>query len=548
LLFQRRMKNKLGYFRIFAIILLVFTQGCLDLISQNPKDNFKSGKNPRILEEIASQKHELTPAIRAEIIKQHELDKKNSKILRVAVIDGGIDLAQPDLYKKISFKIENGKIVGAGADVMGRGSFPSYINVDPWLYAFGAQDVEDVGGRIVGEIESPLSLLKQMNQEFVKRLLAAVRSHPVLSQSLFAKLNETNFTLAGMYHGIQGKDFFSQSDYDSYKKENELIGVSSPLSKKLKSGEEIPNDAVYSFLKPWRLDLETGLPRPFNNFSAEITNVEHSDVFFEVLQTVFKDFDRQFKFERNVRLMEKFKLERTAKKSDREDVPEETRKKLIEAMNFALLGHKIYDPVESLRDTLLEKLDPYNKRQNMSLAQLLEATFAEFKEHLAVLKTHSEAEKEDIEKIEKWILKLGDLKTMSSIVEKLEGNSPEAVRLRLKLKHWNMRYKHPYIDPTTEGNSHHTHVAGIVAGPAQGSHVDGIIGDVSENIRIFPIRVTTQTIMRPNDDKDLLDKYSKEMAAWLELPMVQELIKEIYSEYGKKPSANEDVLKAISKQ
>ena len=63
-------------FRIVISLVVILALGCRELISQNPSDNFVSGKNPRALQVLADQQFEISQEIREDIIRRHEADKK----------------------------------------------------------------------------------------------------------------------------------------------------------------------------------------------------------------------------------------------------------------------------------------------------------------------------------------------------------------------------------------------------------------------------------------------------------------------------------------
>jgi hypothetical protein len=166
------MKSKVFQYIQKGFLLVVFgllflSTGCRKMASQNPADSFEDGRFPRQLENLRSQIRELTVREREEILKRLELDKNNPQIIKVAVIDSGVNIAHPDLQAQLDYRVVDGRIVGAGFDVMGRAASGTHVYVDPTIFAFVSEGVRK--GKIYGTNQSPLDFLKKKENSLTSK-------------------------------------------------------------------------------------------------------------------------------------------------------------------------------------------------------------------------------------------------------------------------------------------------------------------------------------------------------------------------------------------
>ncbi|TVQ79670.1 MAG: hypothetical protein EA369_04275 [Bradymonadales bacterium] len=304
--------------------------GC-QTYSQKARDLFANGVLPRLLEMLANPP--LDDATTAQILRRHEDDLQRGDTLRVAVIDNGVEYGHPALVRSISFDVEGGQIVGAGYDVMGddRWAHPNVFN--PSLFAFGARGL-DRSFRIVDPPEDPIAVYDRMNTDFIRRLKEAIQSDPVLSESLFAKLNENSFTLSGAFFLLEIENGFDPDAYEKRKKEGKLIA---DLSAEEFEALDMDRKRVRRRIlrQDWRMGTELGLPR-FDRFERlariYLYQMEHADRFFDLLEQTFQASDEAVGFREAFETLYRF---RHAREPDPFSDRSELQRKYLQALHAA---------------------------------------------------------------------------------------------------------------------------------------------------------------------------------------------------------------------
>ncbi|MCE3009222.1 MAG: S8 family serine peptidase [Proteobacteria bacterium] len=422
---------------------------------------------PRQLEWIRSQMRELNLAQKQSIIERSMTDSRRTDLVKIAVIDSGVDVAHPDLIDQIEYRVQEGRIVGAGFDIMGAGPFASHVLVDPTLFAFGAERIDN--GRIVNPLDSPLALLKEIDSEFKRHLIGGIQADADLRNSFFAKLTAENFTIAGFnaYLGNQEAAKAMLEHYIESKSNNKVINPRST---------EILNDQLLSkALKVaqtphfWKFDTIDHAPDPLG--SAPI--FEHFDKFYELVSRSLREVNQKYNYEENLKKVAQFLEPKEVINPERFKVPEQ----VLRALLFNHVGYHSIDPIKAI-EAGLQKSSRYGHLSfEEGLRQYYRDIAAEYENIRGRLNEYSKETREILESKKESIHSLKAL--IESYIE-LRHNPSEYRRLLLNLRRYYYRTNHPYISEKSNANSHGTHVAGIVA-------------KQHENIRVIPIRVMTET-------------------------------------------------------
>ncbi len=520
---------------ILVSFALLLTQGCRGLESQTAVDIFATGRLPKSLTRLSNQDYELR-AKEKEIVERVQKDAQNPNILNVAVIDNGIDLAHPDLINQIAFDVQDGKVVGAGYDFMGGDRWASSNLISSKLFAFGAQKIEK--GLIYGELESPLKTLQSMNSEFWAHLQTELRARPDLQSSLFSKINRGNFSIVGAYQLVEYEELTKET-YEAYQKEGELIGPNSKeklLEKSKIYGQETVKQIIES---PWHLNPETGMP-----FETEYTlsRLEHADQFWEAMKAALAKTSIALPFGKAFQTYVDFVVQRNP---DFDRGNDHKVKDLLEDISKAL----------SFGETYRASADPlFELRADLRKIGYNDSAFKAFDKNSLFSHGNSEAENlkaalERLEKMMEFKVKKGDispeneryltegLKVRGALREGIQwvlsersladGQKREA--LASAYRRYMMRANHPLLSGESTSSTH-------------GSHVSGKIALAHHDVRILPVRVTTQTveIARASLEK-MKQGFKKDFQSWLAEPLVfkalGETLKSVYPEMDFSPEA-----------
>ena len=489
--------------RVWAQIIVFFLfstliSACDPLFSQNPADSFWSKKFPKQLEWIRSQMREIPSAQQEEIINRVEKDKDRKDLLKVAVIDGGVDIAHPDLINQIAYRVENHQIVGAGYDIMGGGNFGSHVLVDPRLFAFGAKSLRN--GKIVDPPESPLKILEQINSRFRDLVIEGIRSDSTLSKSLFAKLSPTSFTFFGFESIRKSPEDYLES-YVKNKKNRELVNA-------MTKPEGLRKSITIGIQNNWTEMQEKHLPDALSS----VEKIENADLFIKLITDSFEKIESEMGLQSKINTFNKFKSGYSATEDDisEKEFPEELKK----AMEFIIYGADAYDPILTLEKLLRgntqykdlsfsEALKKFYENQVLLLTDLQKRASPKNKKNLA----GGEAQLEILKNI------------LDNLVE-LQKDPVAYQKMRTELRRFVYRTKHPYIAAESNENSHATHVSGVIA-------------KQHPSIRIVPVRVTTQSVALAKEHKDeIQENILSQFKEFMHSPYFEPLKSQIASEYG----------------
>tara|TARA_B110001454_G_scaffold219111_1_gene250030 strand:+ start:33048 stop:35840 length:2793 start_codon:yes stop_codon:yes gene_type:complete len=194
-----------------------------------------------------------------EMVKAREGDKF---IVPVSIIDSGIDPLNNFAESILDWKIQNGKVVGAGQDFLSNTPWAIPQLQDPWIYAIGADGIDEIF-RVVGAKENPIEFLTKLNEDVMEAVVKAIKANPNLQNTFFTKINSSNTNMIGLlrllgYHA-------DEKVVAQFEKQGRLI---SPQTSPVKVN---PEDA--SLLKfaatSWIMSSDAGLPDFLSLFELE---------------------------------------------------------------------------------------------------------------------------------------------------------------------------------------------------------------------------------------------------------------------------------------
>ncbi len=469
-----------------------------------------------------------------ELSPQHPLPGTVPGRVRVAVIDNGVDYMHPELTGRVSFGSIHSTELRAGFDALGDDNWAHPNLIDPSVFAFGA---EVAAGKIRNPLADPLRELSRLNQLFLDRLFAALNGHDLLQNSLFRRLNGPAISVLGAHVLLNIVEF--DPEYYARLREEGL----------LKNDEFFANPANFdSYLdwdkwmarEEWVLDSQSGTPR----FAAEYSlpealwDIEHADIFHELLSEVYQGFIGETGFDD---LLRGFVNYRRAFESE-SDVPDDL---LLQPLQLALFQHDTNfaesDPslayVRALCESLpLEMLsflqepglDPEERQARVTAAfdtvfamaaRLNQTVLDSPRDFTDTLVNGAELNQRLLDRdrsdLQRFIQQKGTLNfSCQDLATEFAGSEAFA--------EFRATYNHPYLSQENTAAHHGTHVAGLVI--TQDPRID-----------VVPVRVSTQGLETSAERRAaLLERFMNDFSAWIASPVFHEgsdrLFQEVFPE------------------
>lgn len=521
----------------FVFTALLLFAGCEAILTQNPAEHFVDGKIPKGAFRFANQVWDM-PAIE-KVLARLARDAKNPHLVRVGVMDCGLDYSNPDLIDQIDFGTDGKRVTSVGYDIMGGDRFASPQILRFEYYAFGAQSLE--GGKIKGPPLDPFKKIAEYDKAFLDQFIPKLQANPALKGTIWSKITKENFSLFGAHTYVNSE--FDIKDYQRIKAERPEDIVS--LSWKPKAGatvNEIQSDIDMSYRPifeefhfgadglPVIRGAEFGFSTMMMQPSFALSRFEGADVFYALVKDEFNQFAASSGYLKDFTQLRDFMKPRLFDVSDSSaTMTGNSIKKLAEANFFNRKGYLGQDPFLKFEDSLydqalgrklatLEKwprarvepsIDDLKSMANDSIQAVSDATDWALKHPEKFTASEIKNMKEYQKKIEGWKTLFEDYLARKgwdpANLGKMEAMTPETSSI---YRRYLIKTKHPLLDPKSISQSHGTHVAGIIA-------------KQNENIRIVPLRVvTTSTKSSPIKDPILLDEFKKGFSEWLHEPLV----------------------------
>lgn len=487
---------------VLALIIPILCIGCDPILSQDAKDLFANGKLPRHLEAFRTQIREFSLSEKEKIIDRAQRDAQRTDLLRVAIIDSGTDLAHKDLIPYLEYKVVNDRIVGSGYDFMGNTPFGSSVYIDPTLFAYSAESITQ-DGKIVDSGVGPLRQIEADQKLLGELIVEAIRKDPVLNKSAFSKIPPESFTLLGVL------SLAESLTTEELKQDPKRIYFSENQTGELKPDEIRDIKVALSDFKP---SLGNHRPRILDVF----LRLEHGVLFGETLLKAIEQFKVQSGIEKRLDNVKSFLVARGRMEST-DSVIEMMDEHLKRGLAFVVFGYEALDPFFPLLEFARTHGGHHgNVNQSLSSAMKTVKDIVESAEKTQLAQM-SQKERTDFNQFKESVV---FAERMVSEMIALNKDPEEMRRLRILLRNEYFRRAHPYLDSKSVKNQHGTHVAGTVAAAKL------------ENLRLFPIRVTTQSVSISESTKtELIEEFRAKVIDWKNTELGQALFESLSTEY-----------------
>lgn len=505
-----------------GLVLLSFLSGC-KTDEQAASEIFASGKLPPLLDQWTNPRPD--NALTSKILAARA-QRRNSR-LPVGVIDTGTDYMHPGLLPQIEFRFDGNKIIGAGIDVLGEDNWASPRSFNAAIFAFGAEKI--VEGKIVNPVQNPEALLLSINTTFWE--LFRQEQGSALESTLFAKINETNFSFFGAKYLVEL--------LEAYKKEKGDLPFSNEVALKLPKKLNLPESTIKALTYfTWRMDETIGLPEPLLEsitkpnvaggtmgtvdfeFLAKLKGAEQfltamqkavvlteNKINFQKLLTPYVDFQFARLQERKVEKI--FRIERL------QDLQKYLSKALQKNKSSSPFKYVVKRFCETQSIEVLEKLRNKNipEKERLQLARKqFQETYHLFQQLYEYLQTTPDAFDDPRPLAKKNLSSFASYKPIFERYLAQQGwkaflcepdLATHDVFASAYLAH-EKQNKNLFTSTSDSKNSHATHVAGIIAAQPP-------------DISIFPVRVATnEYTSTKNRRQQILHKFSLEIPAWLQ--------------------------------
>lgn len=526
---------------IIFILFIFFTVGASECVyhSQKAEDLFADGKFPQLLELLANPP--IDPEVESRAIKINRHDT-----LRVGVIDDGFAYDHPALAHRINYKIEGGRITGAGLDVFGNDPWPYASLIEPELFAFGAKQIRD-DGKIVGPPDDPVALFEKYNEQFMSGLLDLIKNDPQLNKTLFNKLSRESMNVLGtiqILHSQYDILDFNQRDYDEMISKKILITPEKNWEVRLQAikGEyKLSEGGLKTRMLvidlPWFMDIKEGKPYQAEDGRDVLRIIEGADVFFPKFKKYYQEFAKESGFEEALKNYIKFRRHYSL-----DTVVNESQLYREAATNLqkAWVGRR--SPSLQGKYSLVALANEFRDRIPYSLFRELASDKISSEEKQLLVRNYFKNGLSSAKKVFEYIAsgnfdrdKIKDAKRISKNFDVFEQRI-----LDLLEKHGayalftNFRHQ---LDPIENSNGY-AQYGDAVFNPflhfqdkdlSHGTHVSAIIAAQDEGLFIEPIRVITgKKIHTHAFDEGLGQSYLADFKEWLKNPIV---IRAIYEEF-----------------
>jgi hypothetical protein len=497
------------------------------MTSQDPGEIFVDGRLPDALQALAN------PPAR---VSMDDLASRGEGV-RVAVIDNGVDYLHDALKDRIDYSTADGAVSGAGTDVLGNDSWPHPNLIDARLFAFGARITGD--GRIENPLADPIAKIGELNAAFGEIFDRAMSERAEqLRGTFFERFNRTNVHFLGAYSVLQNKPEYQES----YRQVRDMNMLMDPTSRETATGalrealdEWQPGDLRSVFVDPWKLGSSQGLPSQVGMIG--LASLKGMDVFLDAVTAAFSAFesatgftDRYFSPYYDYRFNDLSPSERSDR---RENLVSGFAGDLYRPWYRVQSNYRNNDPLHrtvrqfcsTLTDAELARLTsastPAGEKERFVVGRIGEIfALARTVNQMIIDSPHVEASsRRDARKhlerdprVAEWfgnVLRDRGIENFYCNDTALENGTHRYADV---YRDRGRRVSHPYLDGSSAGISH-------------GSHVSGIIVSQEATARISPVRVITSS----RSDNDAIEqqtqvRFLREFEEWLSVPIVNSAV------------------------
>jgi hypothetical protein len=494
--------------------------------AQYPAQFFVDGKIPQMLVDFRSQQY-LLQQHKEEIIKRSKEDE-GKPLVTIGVLDIGADLENKALREHIKFDIKDGKIVGAGYDHMSQTPWGTHQLLDPWIYAIGAESVNEFGQIKLQDTQSPIKHLLNLNSLVVDQVLLEIKNNPQLQNTFFSKLNKKNINMIGILKLAQIP--VSLEEYEQNLKNGEIYKLNS------QNTEKAPG-LVKSFINnpelQWVMNPSTGLPDGLELLADKISQLQGADEFMKIISGVLQTKEIITPLKKEIGNLNKFfQIHHFATGSQVAEIFPYTMVKMSNLIALQQLGSQIESPLFDYF-MLLRRL----KLENPSLKwdvlldnsfKIYEALLQSYHQDNVNKKEYSlidETEKylSDLDYLKKFVYELDKESKLDVVFDQFmnEGKVPWIKGFSSSNRKMLVRGLNPVLHPESQYADH-------------GSHVAGTSKAYFKDYRVFPIRVSLGMVKaNPIIQDEFVNKNMQALQSWLELPIVSRSIMNTFKKDAK---------------
>ena len=500
----------------WAVALLICAS--CEVENQKPQEAFVDGIAPAELLRLANPEP-------PDDVQRAAVKKCDEKLrVRVAVIDQGVDYLHPDLAHRVAYTVQDGRLVGAGRDILADDDWAHPNLIDPALYALGARAV--VQGKIEGPHPDPVQLLMELNETFMTKLTTGLAAHPQLADSLFARVDTSAFSVWGAYYLTELWPTFLE-EHQAAREEERLIGTDPEANARVLARAPYEERLMLrcALRLPWRASLTRGVPQLCGAAETQgkvLAQIEHADLFLSLVRDALAAFEAETDYPQLVAPFISYQEAR----SDDYDL-EDTLVHLNQAWHRTQMPGAEADPYLEVADIFCSMLDletyealrspvAQDGQKSLRVKELVDGMLDQMDalDRLVVSSDPEDFTDVQRERAREHLDKSDELRTMVHDYVETRGvepllcsdndhrSAPEAYQA------WGRATLYPLLSEVGRRETHGTHVAGIVARQ-------------DPRIAIVPVRVMTSRVRIASMDQTHLNERSMErLRRWLEDPVV----------------------------
>ena len=447
-----------------------------------------------------------------EIVARVAADQKRS-LVKFAVIDTGVDPGNKVARDHIAFKVVDGKVVGAGLDLMGNSGYAFPHLLDPWAMLIGSGGLNE-DDLILSPNENANKYLSDLNEKVMGQVLSAIKSNPKLATTFFTKMNSKNTNLIGLLRILS---YQINSDAN---KQLATTGHTIQPNMKTDALDGVEKSLLTFANGEWIMAPESGLPDFFANYDLERMEgiVELKQTISTIINdktaigtAVFKmtsDTSRYFRayhfdFNDPIELIYSYTFEKLSTLIAQNKLGSQVNHpayafylslRKIKTRAPQLTWNQIIDSALAVYQNVILGLqqDPVTKRRADEMAKL-------------------NAQLLGLNQVRKFILSAAESKDIDGILAHIDavGSLPWVANESSLNREYTLRVKHPLLHPSSMDQDHGTHVATTP------------VAYVGDNYRILPYKIGLGYIKAPPSvEKPIVKRNLDAMFAWFQKPVV----------------------------
>ncbi len=447
-----------------------------------------------------------------EIVARVAADQKRS-LVKFAVIDTGVDPGNKVARDHIAFKVENGKVVGAGLDLMGNSGYAFPHLLDPWAMLVGSGGLNE-DDLIVAPNENPNKYLADLNEKVMVQVMTAIKANPKLANTFFTKMNSKNTNLIGLLRILS-----YEINADANK---QLASTGHTIQPTMKTDSLAGVEkSLFTFANgEWIMSPDSGLPDFFGNF-----DLERLEGIVELKQTIATIVNEKTDIGRAIFKMTKdtaryFRAYHFDYNDPLELVYSYTFEKISMLIAQNKLGSQVHHPAYSFYLSL-RKIKA--RAPQLTWDQIIESALGVYKSVILSIQQDKVTQRRademkklnaqllGLDQVRKFILSAVAGKNIDSILAHIDsvGSLPWVPDESSINRQYSLRVKHHLLHSSSMDQDHGTHVATTP------------VAYVGDNYRILPYKIGLGYIKAPPSvEKPIVKRNLDAMFEWFQKPVV----------------------------